>query len=172
MPKNSQRTQWTQRGLETPGISGVLCLLFHSGVIFCFLFLFLSILGMGWGAAFWGRWVGSTGGAAHPHQPREEVLGPPKCPWLCSAHSWSDSELCPRLRSSPNPWPHGAPSASRVNSSHTAFEKIISPGSGVRKIVTSLETAAAHPLLGTDVGFTLANLIFWLKKQILCNFWS
>lgn len=157
MPKSSQQTQWTQRGLETPGISGVLCLFFHSGVLFCFFFFSFSFLFMGWGRGI---------------LLREEMLGPPKCPWLCSARSWSDSELCPRLTSSPNQSPQGAPSTSRVNSSHTAFEKILSLGSCVRKIVISLETAAAHPLLGTDVGFTLANLIFWLKKQILCNFWS
>lgn len=58
---------------------------------------------------------------------------------------------------------HGASSASRVTFSPflaATVEKTISPGSGVRKILTSLATAAAHPLLGADVGFTLMGLIF------------
>lgn len=40
------------------------------------------------------------------------------------------------------------------------MKETISLGSGVRKTVTSLATAAAHPLLGTDVGFTQMGLIF------------
>lgn len=138
-----------------------------SFALFFFSFLFLSVPGMGWGEPFE---CGALGRLPVPTSPGRRCWDPQSVPG-CALHT---PEVT--LSSAPGLWapqiPHGAPSASRVNSSHKTFEKIISPGSRVRKIVTSLETAAAHPLLGTDVGFTLANLIFWLKKQILCNFWS